>query len=205
MKDSRVSVCLQYEAPLPEMKDSQLLTNPSDINWLLSIIPNISGTSKVNQLYRASRDGWKPDDYIAKVNGRTHTITLIKSKAGKVAGAYISIKMKGNNSSVYDENALLFSIDNKLKFSPVLGQKALTFPSNSHGPYFGNNSLTLQNHEVMNAESNGRCRTNGQGFDYFNIPNDSEGNSILTGEGNGQEDDGKTYTCVEIEAYQIIF
>lgn len=125
------------------MSDSVLVTKPEDVKWLLSIIPNISQSSKVIQLYRASRDGWKPVDYTSKVSGKTHTITFIKSKAGKVAGAYISIEMKGDSSLAFDEKALIFSIDSKVKFSPISGLTTLYFPGNNHGPLFGNNSLTI--------------------------------------------------------------
>ena len=53
---------------------------------------------------------------------------------------------------------------------------------------------------MMNSPENGICSTKGIG-DAYDIEKDSNGNSILTGEGAIK----KKFTCVELETYQVIF
>ena len=41
---------------------------------------------------------------------------------------------------------------------------------------------------MMNAPGNCCCFTNGRDiYDYFNVPTDAQGNSILTGDGEGKD------------------
>ena len=78
------------------------------------------------------------------------------------------------------------------KYPVTSGQNAIICASN-WGPDFdsGNTNLGLYG-EPMNGYNNGTSRV---GFGY-NIPGDSEGKSILTG-------DGVEFTCVEVEVYQV--
>ncbi len=71
------------------------------------------------------------------------------------------------------------------------------------GPAFGCNTLTVQEAPEMNATNNGRCHTDGVNNEYFSVPNDEQGNSLLTGEGRGQWDGNKRYTVEEIEVFKI--
>ena len=66
-------------------------------------------------------------------------------------------------------------------FRPQNPSKAL-FHYTDDGPVFTN---VLGNEGTMNEENMGSCRTEGQSDDYgkYNIPRDSEGNSVLTGDG----------------------
>ncbi len=57
----------------------------------------------------------------------------------------------------------------------------------------------------MNTPGNGKCHTESANNEYFNIPNDEEGNSVLTGEGKGYWNGNKRYTVAEIEVYRIYF
>ena len=57
--------------------------------------------------------------------------------------------------------------------------------------------------DPMNGYHNGGCRTNGQGSDYYCIPNDTDGNSFLTGDGKGKSDSSKTFTLVEMEVFLL--
>ena len=55
---------------------------------------------------------------------------------------------------------------------------------------------------IMNEENKGSCQTEGHEHDYgkYNIPRDSEGNSVLTGD--GAKTDGK-FTVTGLEVYLI--
>ena len=56
----------------------------------------------------------------------------------------------------------------------------------------------------MNAADNCWCCTNGK-YDYFNVPTDSHGNSILTGDGQGKKDKNKSFTLAAIETWAITY
>ena len=58
---------------------------------------------------------------------------------------------------------------------------------------------------MMNTPGNGRCHTESANNEFFNIPNDEEGNSLLTNEGKGYWNGNKRYTVAEIEVYRIYF
>ena len=66
----------------------------------------------------------------------------------------------------------------------------------SYGPTFGAHSLDLK----MNKDNASECRFQGcnEGYgEIFNVSDDDQGNSVLTGEG------GKAakFTCIEIEVF----
>lgn len=55
----------------------------------------------------------------------------------------------------------------------------------------------------MNEANVGVCNTRGSGgYGAFNIPQNSDGSSALTGEGPGPNDD-KRFTIAEIEVFQL--
>ena len=50
----------------------------------------------------------------------------------------------------------------------------------------------------------GYCFTNSADDDgEYNIPCDKDGNSVLTGQGKGQDDDDKEFTCTAVEVFLV--
>lgn len=52
------------------------------------------------------------------------------------------------------------------------------------------------------------CNSNGASLNTnwpsaFNVPNDQDGNNLMTGEGAGKPDNKKTFFCTEIEVYEL--
>jgi hypothetical protein len=95
-------------------------------------------------------------------------------------------------------------VDLKTTYRPTDPKKAL-FLHKNRGPAFGGNSLSLDFCK-MNSKNNGRCYTNGEGgCNYYKIGTDAEGNNIVTGEGKEQKNYQKSYTCVNLEVYKIIY
>ncbi len=39
----------------------------------------------------------------------------------------------------------------------------------------------------------------------YNIPADDQGNNIVTGEGNKQEDYKKLFTCIDLEVFSVVY
>jgi hypothetical protein len=58
---------------------------------------------------------------------------------------------------------------------------------------------------MMNAPDNCRCDTNGSDFEGYKVPNDSSGNSLLTGDGAGKADNAKRFTLAGIETWSVIY
>lgn len=57
--------------------------------------------------------------------------------------------------------------------------------------------------EPMNKDNGGGCLIDGQeSFSQYRIPSDSEGNSMITGDGRWT---GKSFTCSECEVYSLDF
>ena len=40
---------------------------------------------------------------------------------------------------------------------------------------------------------------------WFNIPADDQGNNIVTGEGKKQKDNGKSFTCIDLEVFSVFY
>ncbi len=95
-------------------------------------------------------------------------------------------------------------MDRKQIYRPLVTQYAIYCESHC-GPYFGGEALGLRGNP-LNKDNAGQCYTNGYccGARY-GIKNDSEGNNEVTGEGHREKNDSKTFTCVELEVYQVTF
>ena len=158
--------------------------------YVESLLPGFSFTL----LYRGSRDGWRPKDFHDRCDNKGATVTVIKSSKGRISGGYTQLSWTSPSSGTYykDDSAFLFSVSFSKKYPLTSGQKAI-YCSSTFGPDFdsGNSNLGLFS-EPMNGNNNGVSKL---GFGY-NIPGDSEGKSILTG-------DGDRFTCVEVEVYQV--
>jgi len=57
----------------------------------------------------------------------------------------------------------------------------------------------------MNKDRGGLCWTNEKGIGLYRIPTDTEGNSVLTGEGSDTKDDRKRFTIKELEVFLLKF
>ena len=49
----------------------------------------------------------------------------------------------------------------------------------------------------------GQCRTNGHMGDNYNVGTDSDGASVLTGDGQGKADAYKNFTLEALEVWQV--
>lgn len=57
--------------------------------------------------------------------------------------------------------------------------------------------------DPMNTPNGSTCWTNSYSFVY-QVPTDAAGNSVLTGEGAGEMDHGKKFTCIELEVFLVV-
>ena len=88
-----------------------------------------------------------------------------------------------------------------MKLLPTDQNKVIYF-GKENGPAFGRNSLTIGNTERMNKVNWCNCHTKGH-CEYFNVPEDDLGNSILTGDGQGKE--AKVFTLAALETWVVTY
>ena len=128
------------------------------------------------------------------------TITLFKSTKGKVFGGYLHIHWKEKGGHTKDDKAFLFSLDSLVTFTPTNTDKAAYF-DNGVGPCFGANSITVESNQLMNATNNCSCYTKGIN-EFYNVSEDAEGNSILTGDGKATNN---KFTLSALETWAVTY
>ena len=124
--------------------DSTVLSkhNSSQIeSWLLEY--GVSGDLEL--LYRASRDGWKGEDFHAKCDDKGATITVIRSTGGFIFGGFADKSWKSSDKYCEPDKAFLFSL--KIASSEVGAAKFrikqnecsnAMYHISTYGPIFGN-------------------------------------------------------------------
>ena len=134
------------------------------------------------------------------------TITIMKTTKGRVCGGYLHIAWKEATFEYgSDPSAFLFTLDHRRKLTPTDPAKAVDFALGSgYGPYF-RGSLVVTNNQMMNAPDKCACFTNECNLDNYKVPTDSSGNSLLTGDGAGKDDDEKRFTLAGIETWSVIY
>ena len=110
-----------------EWIDSKILTDKKDRDTLLTMIENHNTTAKFKNckwklLFRASRDGYSPNDFHNKCDGKGNTVCIIKTEYNHIAGGYTEVPWSSpitSNPTVYETkfvgNAYIFSIAPKTK------------------------------------------------------------------------------------------
>ena len=97
-------------------KGSRVLSNNNEeimiSNW---IKPN--SKIKVNLLYQISRDGDNISTFYNKVNNKSPTLIIVKSKSGYKFGGYTTNTWESNNNWKKDELAFLFSLNKTKKYN----------------------------------------------------------------------------------------
>lgn len=74
-----------------------------------------------------------------------------------------------------------------------------------HGEEYGPSwygSLQLKG-SLLNKEDKGSCYTLDGGIGKYKVTKDSEGNSVLTGDGRYDDDDEMEFTCQELEVFLL--
>ena len=92
------------------------------------------------------------------------------------------------------------SLTNEMRvFRPKIPSEAV-FHHSDLGPTF-DNALVVE--YTMNKEGNGCCRVKDHKYDWakYCVETDTEGNSVLTGDG-GNNNDGE-FTCTGLEVFLI--
>ena len=82
---------------------------------------------------------------------------VIKTSTGRVCGGYTSVAWSKNTGFKSDSSALVFSVDNKLKYPCLIHSEAVKHYS-SNGPSFGDALLDIVC-SPMNTDNSSSCYT----------------------------------------------
>ena len=95
---------------------SAVVKDLNQAKFVLSVLPNITVTTKLSMIYRATSNGWAPADFHKWCDHRGRTVTFYKSSKGFLAGGYTSVKWAGGSGDyIRDTEAFVFSLTNKME------------------------------------------------------------------------------------------
>ena len=156
-------------------------------NW---IKPNTYMDFKL--LYKVSRDGDRTSTFIEKVARISPTLVIIQTKLGHTFGGYTSVEWKtvGDFSYNKDENAFIFSIDKKKKYSLKLNCVGTAICIDSqHFAFGGGHDINIWDKCTSNDNSNYYSSNH-----TYEMPKKFE----LTG-------GGRSFYVQDCEVYQVLF
>jgi len=101
---------------------------------------------RMNLLYRATRDGGKPEDYISKCQGCKNLLTVVITTNGRKFGGFSSLRLQKDGGAQKDNTAFIFSLDLKENYYIKKNKTAFCFRGS---PCFGqnwfNNDIAIAN------------------------------------------------------------
>ncbi len=174
-----------------------------DWNWsvILTVLEhaslvNMTESSTVSLLYRATKDGFKSKTFHDKCNGKENTITIIKTNDNYVFGGFTAAKWNSDFDYIADSKSFLFSLRRNgtsccHKFK-VNDTNYAIYGSPNYGPTFGSGyDIFIKDKSNINIGSYSNL-----GRSYHYPPEKGDSKAFLAGSYDG-------WLTTEIEVYQI--
>ena len=100
----------------------------------------IGKTYKYSLLFRASKDGYGSQEFHDRCDGKSPTVTIVRTSKQKVIGGFTSLKWDSFDHTVEDntKTSFMFSMDMDRKYSLVQGAQCAIICYSYYGPAFGN-------------------------------------------------------------------
>jgi hypothetical protein len=151
--------------------------------------------TKLELLYRASRDGWRATDFHSKCDNKGATVTVIKSTGGYVFGGYADVAWASCGGYLSSSNAFIFALQYPSGVAPVkmpvLNAQNAIYHDSSHGPTYGGHDIYVAD----NANSNSNSNTAANVGVTYQLPAGQNAQTFLTGAPNFQ--------AAEIEVFRV--
>jgi len=147
--------------------DSSLIIG-SDKSWQNNItnwLGDIKRTVKL--LYRATRDGFNPQQFHTLCDNKGPTITLVRDDKGRCFGGYTSLSWQSEFMWKNDDTAFMFSFNRNKKIMTKNPSKSI-YHNPGNGPTFG------EGHDLLLLSGGNNNKTTGSTFsdDNLNITGD---------------------------------
>ena len=117
--------------------DSKIVSFYDDYEFILNYLRNDLNldVKKAIKIYRASEDGDQAEVFHSLCDNNTNVIVLIKTKEKMKFGGFSSKGFNSSNTSIIDNSAFVFSLDNKQIFHVKKDVNAI-FCFENYGPSF---------------------------------------------------------------------
>ena len=164
---------------IPEKKKSNIITNgiikPNELYLIEDEIRKKFNKNITNYklIFRASRDGYKAKNFHEKCDGKSNTLTLIKTKTKRRFGGFTEDKWENNRGYKNGKKGFIFSLDDKEIYYNKDGNYNI-YCNSTFGPSFrsGPHDFTISDN----------CNMNNESFEYIqNSKDNNEKNYILEG------------------------
>jgi len=170
--------------------NSLIITKKDEVELINSwISPNKRFNYQL--LYRATRDGDTDKEFHSKCDHKSPILIIGKTPKGYIFGGYTTINLnyeewKGSNKYLYDNEAFVFSLNQKKKFVSNDKKNSLCL-TQGYCIIFGNglNSLQIENRILTSNK-------------HWSNPNGSYGNNLNLTE-------NKNFSIIELEVFHINF
>ena len=104
--------------------DSDIVKNKKDIEILISFLPK--RPKKTSILFNSKSDGYTIENFHKKVDNNSPSIIIIKTITNRTFGGYTEHIWNIKNNGIYkDDNAFVFSLDNKQKYTVINSENAV--------------------------------------------------------------------------------
>ena len=145
-------------------------------------------------LFRGSRDGWSYQIIHAKIDNQGPTITIIKTRKGRIFGGFASVSWDGSGTGKADSNAFLFSVDLAMKNPVNLSSQSKPIYCHPHtGPYFGSSKVFC-----VRSDANTGTTSSFNVNDIFkDLPKAANGNCMYI-------DGDADFQISEVEVFRVI-
>ena len=122
---------------------------------------------KYTLIFKASRDGFRAQDFHYKCDGKNNTLTLVETIAGKRFGGFTDAQQDQSGNYKSGSNGFIFSLDDKVIYYSQNSSYNIYCDSGC-GPYFGSGDFYLcDNCNTSNSSSdnsNNSYNTNSKKF-----------------------------------------
>lgn len=160
----------------------------------LSVLCNFDINQRFRLLYRASRDGFAASEFHSKCDGKSDTLTVVKTTQQHIFGGYTRAVWDKSGTYKSDPNAFIFSLVNasdqkhKLNVSKYSQTHAI-FCTSAKGPCFGQTDIIIADNSDSDWKSSSLLQSYMSDSSY-------PSNRLLT--------NSKHFQCIEIEVFQKI-
>ena len=174
---------------------SKICETEEEIMFLKNMLPN----KRLNLLYRATEHGDSVSTFHSRCDNKGENIVFYKTNKNKKFGGHSCKSWKssgGWNNDNDDPNFFLFNLTTKKQYKPsdnYFKNHSSLYTHSSYGPILGPDNWWIG---VVNGS--GTILGSGYGYEHNNIQHMNINNS-------GYEFTGESsFTCVEVEIYQVI-